>query len=84
MGQKVAKNAFFGLGYEFNDVCNLVKTGKVNGKIWNFFDHKMETTGNFRVQFLEIIGNFRAKKLEVNGKSLLKKYPRIGNYKSNN
>ena len=52
-------------------------------KFGTFLTTKMETTGNFRVQFLEIIGNFRAKKLEVNGKSLLKKYPRIGNYKSN-
>ena len=48
LGQKVAKNAFFGLSYEFNDICNLVKTGKVNGKIWNFLTTKMEITGNFR------------------------------------
>ena len=40
LSQKVAKNAFFGLSYVFNDTYNLVKTGKVNGKIWNFFDHK--------------------------------------------
>ena len=34
--QKVAKNAFFGLGYEFNDVCNLVRFGKIVGKNWKF------------------------------------------------
>ena len=34
--QKVAKNAFFGLSYEFNDVCNLVRFGKIIGKNWKF------------------------------------------------
>ena len=34
--QKVAKNGFFGLSYEFNDVCNLVRFGKINGKNWKF------------------------------------------------
>ena len=32
--QKVAKNAFFELSYEFNDVCNLVRFGKIIGKSW--------------------------------------------------
>ena len=36
LGQKVAKNAFFVLSYEFNDVCNLVRFGKINGKNWKF------------------------------------------------
>ena len=36
LGQKVAKNAFFGLSYEFNDVCNLVRFGKIIGKNWKF------------------------------------------------
>ena len=36
LGQKVAKNAFFELSYEFNDVCNLVKFGKIIGKNWKF------------------------------------------------
>ena len=34
--QKVAKNAFFELSYEFNDVCNLVRFGKIIGKNWKF------------------------------------------------
>ena len=34
--QKVAKNTFFGLGYKFNDVCNLVRFGKIIGKNWKF------------------------------------------------
>ena len=53
-GQKVAKNAFFVLSYVFNDTCNLVKTGKVNGKIWNFFDHK--NGNNWKISSL-IFGN---------------------------
>ena len=36
LGQKVAKNAFFRLSYVFNDVCNLVRFGKIIGKIWKF------------------------------------------------
>ena len=36
LGQKVAKNAFFVLSYEFNDVCNLVRFGKIIGKNWKF------------------------------------------------
>ena len=48
-----------------------------------FEDIKLETIGNFRVYFLEITGNFNLYFLEVNGNSLFKKYPRIGNYKSN-
>ena len=36
LGQKVAKNAFFGLGYEFNDVCNLERFGKIIGNNWKF------------------------------------------------
>ena len=36
LGQKVAKNAFFRLSYEFNDVCNLVRFGKIIGKNWKF------------------------------------------------
>lgn len=34
--QKVAKNGFFGLSYVFNDVCNLVRFGKIIGKNWKF------------------------------------------------
>ena len=34
--QKVAKNAFFELSYEFNDACNLVRFGKIIGKNWKF------------------------------------------------
>ena len=34
--QKVAKNAFFELSYEFNDICNLVRFGKIIGKNWKF------------------------------------------------
>ena len=34
--QKVAKNAFFGLSYDFNDTCNLVRFGKIIGKNWKF------------------------------------------------
>ena len=34
--QKVAKNAFFELSYEFNDVCNLERFGKIIGKNWKF------------------------------------------------
>ena len=36
LGQKVAKNAFFGLSYEFNDVCKLERFGKIIGKNWKF------------------------------------------------
>ena len=36
LAQKVAKNAFFELSYEFNDVCNLVRFGKIIGKNWKF------------------------------------------------
>ena len=36
LGQKVAKNAFFELSYVFNDVCNLVRFGKIIGKNWKF------------------------------------------------
>ena len=36
LGQKVAKNAFFELSYEFNDVCNLERFGKIIGKNWKF------------------------------------------------
>ena len=36
LGQKVAKNAFFELSYEFNDVCNLVRFVKIIGKSWKF------------------------------------------------
>ena len=43
----------------------------------------MEINGNFRVTNLEITGNFNLYFLEITGKILLKKYPRIGNYKSN-
>ena len=34
--QKVAKNGFFELSYVFNDVCNLVRFGKIIGKNWKF------------------------------------------------
>ena len=43
----------------------------------------MEATGNFRAKILEITGNFNLYFLEITGKILPKKYPRIGNYKSN-
>ena len=43
----------------------------------------MEVTGKNQVYFLEITGNFNLYFLEITGKILLKKYPRIGNYKSN-
>ena len=36
LGQKVAKNAFFGLSYEINEVCKLERFGKINGKNWKF------------------------------------------------
>lgn len=36
LGQKVAKNAFFVLSYEFNEVCKLVRIGKIIGMIWKF------------------------------------------------
>ena len=36
LGQKVAKNAFFGLSYEFNDTCKLERFGKIIGKNWKF------------------------------------------------
>ena len=34
--QKVAKNAFFGLSYEFNEACKLERFGKIIGKNWKF------------------------------------------------
>lgn len=36
LGQKVAKNAFFELSYEINEVYKLVRIGKIFGKNWKF------------------------------------------------
>ena len=54
LGQKDAKNAFFVLSYEFNDVCNLVRFGKIIGKNWKFWGHKIGS--NWKISSL-IFGN---------------------------
>ena len=45
--QKVAKNGFFELSYDFNDICKLERFGKIIGKNWKFWGHKTGSNWKF-------------------------------------